>query len=324
MKSSLPTKLLLFGFGFFILIAVSAYVANLAAFLTLSGTSDAVKSIDQAVASGYRICAHPALKKEYQIAYPNANFYFHEDGNEFAGVMDDYLAGKCQVLAIGYEDTSMDTSFLESMCTNELVYTTSVVAEVPMAFPLRQGINSGVSYWMYQGERLGVTLQTSKDEFPTQVGCDVHLSDEAEGDEMDEITVKNFFLPIMFFLVFAAIAVMIQIRHHRNIKRGKKSLMGRRSSFDLVAGIDGRKKQAAKRRSMNLNFQFPKDDESDLDDLYNENEDNVTTNGRRTSADEAQRTSSRSLMTGDLPEESGDNSSDEKRHVSFGVTGGYQ
>ena len=70
-----------------------------------------------------------------------------------------------------------------------------------------------------------------------------------------------------------------------------------------MAGIDDRKKQAAKRRSMNLNFQFPKDDESDLDDLYNENEDNMTTNGRRTSADEAQSTSSRSLMTGDLPDD---------------------
>ena len=88
--------------------------------------------------------------------------------------MDDYLSGKCQVLAIGYEDTSMDTNFLERMCTNELVYTTSVVAEIPMAFPLRQGISSGVSYWKYRGERLGVSLQTSKDEFPTQVGCDVH------------------------------------------------------------------------------------------------------------------------------------------------------
>ena len=217
--------------------------------------------------------------------------------------MDDYLAGKCQVLAIGYEDTSMDKSFLEKMCTNELVYTTSVVAEVPMAFPLRQGISSGVSYWMYQGERLGVTLQTSKDEFPTQVGCDVHLSDEAEGDEMDEITVKNFFLPIIFFLVFATIAVIVQIRHHRNIKRGKKSLMGRKSSFDLMAGIDDRKKQAAKRRSMNLNFQFPKDDESDLDVLYNENENNTTANGRRASVDQTQSTSSRSLMTGDLPDD---------------------
>ena len=35
--ASLPHKVLMFGFGFFILISVSAYVANLAAFLTRSG-----------------------------------------------------------------------------------------------------------------------------------------------------------------------------------------------------------------------------------------------------------------------------------------------
>ena len=87
-----------------------------------------------------------------------------------------------------------------------------------------------------------------------------------------------------------------------------------------MAGIDDRKKQAAKRRSMNLNFQFPKDDESDLDDLYNENENNTTANGRKASVDEAQSTSSRSLMTGDLPDIRGDTPSDENRHVSFGVT----
>lgn len=291
-----------------------------------------MKSIDQAVAAGYRICAHPALKKEYQIAYPNANFYFHEDGNEFAGVMDDYLNGKCKVLAIGYEDTSMDTSFLEKMCTNELVYTTSVVAEVPMAFPLRQGISSGVSYWMYRGERLGVTLQTSKDEFSTQVGCDVHLSDEVEGDEMDEITVKNFFLPIIFFLVFAAIAVMIQIRHIRKVKRGKRSMLGRRSSFDLMAGIDDSERGTRNGlATLRRQHQAPKEDEPSSEessssywDKLNEGKDTIMKERRITMETQDTRgsvSSIRSLMTGDLPEERGDTSSDEdqKRHVSFGV-----
>ena len=40
------------------------YVANLAAFLTLSSASDAVTTIDQAVALGRKICAHPAVKTE--------------------------------------------------------------------------------------------------------------------------------------------------------------------------------------------------------------------------------------------------------------------
>ena len=49
------------GFGFFILIAVSAYVANLAAFLTLRTTGEVVNTMEGAVAAGAAICAHPAV-----------------------------------------------------------------------------------------------------------------------------------------------------------------------------------------------------------------------------------------------------------------------
>ena len=48
------------GFGFFILITVSAYVANLAAFLTLSTTDD-VKTMDGAVVASMTVCVHPAI-----------------------------------------------------------------------------------------------------------------------------------------------------------------------------------------------------------------------------------------------------------------------
>ena len=71
----------MFGFGFFILISVSAYVANLAAFLTLS-TTDSVKTMAGAIATGMTICAHPAIKAELEVAWPDAKFYFHEKGRE--------------------------------------------------------------------------------------------------------------------------------------------------------------------------------------------------------------------------------------------------
>ena len=153
-------------------------------------------------------------------------------------MLNDYDAGKCELLAIGYEDTSSDKSFLDRLCERELVYTESVVAEIPMAFPLRQGISSGFSYWMYQGERSGVTLESSKSEFPVVANCDVHLdTDVTEGSETDQITVKNMFLPIIFFVVCAFIAVILQIVHQRNVKQGRKSLVGRRSTFNLTQSV---------------------------------------------------------------------------------------
>lgn len=47
--ASLPHKLLMFGFGFFILIAVSAYVVNLAAFLTQSAVETSFGSMKEVI-----------------------------------------------------------------------------------------------------------------------------------------------------------------------------------------------------------------------------------------------------------------------------------
>jgi len=239
-SSSLPNKLLLFGFGFFILISVSTYVANLAAFLTLSGTSDVVKTMGSAVAKGMIICAHPALKTELQVAWPDANFYFHEAGLEFPGMLDDWDAGKCRVMAVGFEDTSMDTTYLKALCERDLVFTDSLVVEIPIGFPIKSSLSAGFSYWMYQGlTHHGVSLQTAKDEFPQDIGCDVHLSEEATGgSEGDVISVKNMFFPIMFFVGCAVIAVLFQLIHLYEVKKGKASLIGRRTSLDLVTEID--------------------------------------------------------------------------------------
>lgn len=128
--------------------AFQAYVANLAAFLTLKSNEE-VRTMGAAVAAGYTICAHPALKTELEVAWPEAKFYFHQDANEFPGVLDDYLAGgNCQAMAIGYEDTAMDITFLDRLCREDLVYTDSMVVEIPIAFPIRSDLTSGFSYWM--------------------------------------------------------------------------------------------------------------------------------------------------------------------------------
>ena len=120
---------MLFGFGFLILIAVSAYVANLAAFLTKTN-QESVLTMSQAVRAGTRICAHPAVREELELKWTDADFYFHSKGNEFNGVLQDYDDGKCEALIIGLEDTSMDTAFLDKMCERDLIYTDSLAAEV--------------------------------------------------------------------------------------------------------------------------------------------------------------------------------------------------
>jgi len=121
----------------------SSYVANLAAFLTRRSLEGSVTTIDGAIARGWTICAHPVFKTKLPLAWPTAKFLFSESDNDFHGVLDDYTAGKCKALAIGWEDTSMDRSFLDKICKRELVYTESMFFETPMGFPIRQDLAAG-------------------------------------------------------------------------------------------------------------------------------------------------------------------------------------
>ncbi len=88
--ASLPYKCLMFGFSFFILIVVSAYVANLAAFLTQS-LPDFVGTMDAAIENGYSICAHPVVQSQLAIAWPRANFIFSSSGKDFYGMVRLYV-----------------------------------------------------------------------------------------------------------------------------------------------------------------------------------------------------------------------------------------
>eukprot|EP00956_Cyclotella_meneghiniana_P005409 scaffold6804_cov57-Cyclotella_meneghiniana.AAC.12 len=142
---SLPNRTLFFGFGFFILIIVSAYVANLAAFLT-SNSANSVSTMKEAIAAGYTICAHPAVKSDLEIAWPNANFYYHNEGFEVQGIINDYLA----------------------------VYTDSMAVQVRIAMPIRSELVQGFSYWMRTGEKLGLTYDIVAEKFKPTIKCNVN------------------------------------------------------------------------------------------------------------------------------------------------------
>ena len=107
---------------------VSAYVANLAAFLTQS-LPDFVGTMDVAVEKGMAICAHPVLQSPLEIAWPRGNFVFSQSGREFYGLLDDYDAGNCDVMAVGRIDTTGDSELMNMFCQRGLVYTDSLVIE---------------------------------------------------------------------------------------------------------------------------------------------------------------------------------------------------
>ncbi|KAL9181674.1 hypothetical protein ACHAXT_012017 [Thalassiosira profunda] len=267
--ASLPHRLLMFGFAFFILILVSAYVANLAAFLTRSKSSY-VGTIEESIALGYKICAHPALQSDLELAHPNANFIFNQEGRELYGLLEDYDAGLCEVMAVGKMDSLGDLNLMALFCDRKLVYTDSLVIENPVGFPIRSDLASGFSYWIYQGEKYSdVTVETLEEaynlEYNREPRCNVLLSEQdAEEDEFAQIGVENckskavylaptirskmhltsvvtaVIFPTMFFVGCAVVAIILQLYHERMMKthrRGSGSLVGRSSTLNLYAGM---------------------------------------------------------------------------------------
>ena len=234
--ASLPNKCLMFGFGFFILIAVSAYVANLAAFLTRNITE--VNSVESVVAAGLTICAHPAIQHELKTAWPKANFYFIDGSKGFNAMTDDYDLGHCKVLAVGLEDTSMDLALMKKFCDRDLVFTRSLFVDIPIAFPVRPELASDISYWMFEGERFhDITFSNEKNKYSEEhgKGCDVQLSEEEDesSDDYAKITVLMMIFPLIFFLGFAFLAVLLQLIHQARIKSRRKTLLGAMSVAEV-------------------------------------------------------------------------------------------
>lgn len=241
-SSSLPVKLLMFGFAFFICILISAYVANLAAFLTRNKASDSgPKTIEEAIKGNYKICALTGNRGELEVAWPAANFIWNESGKSYVGLVEDYDNGLCDVLIYGFANIDL----MNMLCERDLVFTDSLVIENPVAFPVKTEYQAGLSYWMYQAEKTkGITVESLKKEYDrtsqVQPDCVVNLSQAAveESDEFAQVTLENLFLPFIFYASFATLASCLQFYARWMGKKGRRGLLdssylGRQSTLGL-------------------------------------------------------------------------------------------
>jgi len=267
----LPHKVLMFGFGFFILIAVSAYVAELAAMLTQSGLETNYDTMKKVIDGNIAICGPTALEEEIRQKWPKANWIFPND--EFDGVFEAYARGECKVLAVGREDKF---NILTKLCDNGLVYTDDLIHENPIAFPIRPELASAFSYWMYTAKKsYGVSLESAKQAFIEENGkeqqCKVELSNlgtEADDDDdFPRVSTTNMFLPIMAFVACVFTAVVLQLIHENERKKGRSSSMGRKSTLDLYeirrrTVDDGDEKRDVQRKGRCLGDEEHDDDDS--------------------------------------------------------------
>ena len=113
------TKMLLVGFGFFVLVMVSSYTAELASFFIREDVSVAIDSFEAGLASGYKLCGYQAVKVDFLETYPTAESAYVEVGTG-GEAMTKLVAGECDMVMLAIEDWEAAQVF--SICWFLLVF----------------------------------------------------------------------------------------------------------------------------------------------------------------------------------------------------------
>lgn len=197
----------MFGFAFLILIAVASYTANLAAFLTVTGVSNYISSMEEAIYTNTPICAHPQLREELSSVWPAATFVMHPDDGTTSGIVANFAAGKCKVVASSMLEIRQDSDYMDAFCQNDLVSTGALVLENPIAFPVNEEYGGGLSYWLFRAEKQGITLQSFIDAGVPPLVCNLRLSLSDTESDLASLSVENFALPMILCAVCTVLSI---------------------------------------------------------------------------------------------------------------------
>ena len=241
-KASYPAKILNFGFGFLILIAVSAYTANLAAFLTLQGVSNYISSMEAAVRQTVVLCAPIALKQDLIQIWPKAIFEFYASSTD--DMFDKYDTGICGALVGSYFDMRQSKSIIDGLCAREIIRTDSIAMEIPLGFAASPDHVAGLSFWMEEAEKEGITFESFAAEYQPELSCSLDVP-EVEVDPLASLTPANFVLPFCVLLVCAGVAVGLHLyqKHldrlaSRKAKVEEEAIMLKRTAGSEEHGLE--------------------------------------------------------------------------------------
>jgi len=264
-------KILNFGFGFLILITVANYTANLAAFLTtMSVKKPFINSIEDAIIEKVPLCAHVSLKSNLIQAYPGAEWVFSEgytahEYDIYNDMYENFDNGNCIGLVAGIDDVSMDTKIMTEFCARNLVYTGSVVFEIPVALPVCKDVVASMSYWMYEACQRGILYESYREKSrPTEL-CPLSLRKsqlESDGDDsLHQLTLANFALPLMMLVICCVISTGLQIRHQRRRHHQRRTML---LISDKVVKWEGDKDEEMERVEDDIDHQQQQDQQQSL------------------------------------------------------------
>jgi len=205
------------GFSFFILIITTAYTANLAAILTHDAPGDYIRSMEDAIAKGARVCTPGAILTTVKYQYPTGTFV--RLTTSVGAALDQ---GECDAFIFAYA-VVREQSFVDAMCKHDMA-SMQTVLDVPLAFPATSSAVAPFSHYIH---KMPLGRNTYQDQYERPFWVDrcpgpggrvwQDIGPAARVDDVEQLYVTHFSGALIALFAFI-IAAWSQLEGHRVVE----------------------------------------------------------------------------------------------------------
>lgn len=206
-SSTVGHKILMTGFGFFVLIMTASYTANLASFLTIGQLGNLIPSMDVAIQEKIKICAPAALKLSLLSKYQDDIFVFVDDLPQLKRSIEYMKNGTCR--AVAADHTEM-TTMIENVCELKVVSIKTLVMDIPISFPIQPQYASLFSKEMLKLEISGINFSKLVRPYEKKLSdCELYRTEKFT--ENSQLKILNLAFPMTTLFVCMILALSIRM-----------------------------------------------------------------------------------------------------------------
>ena len=204
-----PQKVVIVGWGFFIVTTLATYTANLAAFLTVSSVDHKISSLDECIAVDCQLCVPEAisgvLASQILANYPAAKWATIYGSSSASQTVQRVIDGRCDAAILG-DWTYYQRFAATTNCKVTLLE--GLIASIPVAWPSHGDYATALSYWLLSAVQDGTWASIYESYTPTADSCQ---EVEDEDSETTPIGPTEFVGPLIILSFLSIVAIFLHL-----------------------------------------------------------------------------------------------------------------